>query len=641
MNSIIVLCHFCEMHGPSTLFCTQSFHSTHDPLDVLEGNAPSECASYYEGSYRSFTSPTSSECGSVAASSMSSQLRSVASVSPSLSTTCKTCRSLEEGRTGFITNDHGAHISYISSKFPNNANLYSIVRQACVRSLSCEVCPGREGPVLFGDDKSGYIFSYTFKLKDGQARGFQRWYTIIVIMTDKNFLVSSWPFLVSHLRVVVDDMQTKANGLYESDKQNKLLNTGTTASGYGYVPLAPGQFRRRRYSSPGLRSLVELCGDVELFAKLHTRFSWILKACGSRLFEQQVEGPAMIATSFDTNNMPLSQAWLDAQKMVSLSNSNFEKDAEGESIERVGLFFRENDKSRLEQGSFVHLLKIIGKTSLMRIIDNVVVGNQLVVRGNESCVVTPVLYMIKELLPGGCCNMVPFDTRYHDEWECNFLGISNEVKIPSHVAPNSYVLLDVEKCWARDCLACDDERDELSSAVQRASSSSSSCGTGKPNGAQRSLSTEYSLNGALIDDAQYGEVEEKDCSAKCELPSQGYDVGESGHCIKIALVSPAPTKSASMSYVTTYTNEILNVLASRKCSNHLIKDVLLTVKENWVNKSKIFFRFSRTKESESQLSLSEFLTVIGVQPLDLPVLRFWTAALSKKDRTKLLVEHRD
>lgn len=26
MNAIIALCHFCELHGPKILFCTQPFH---------------------------------------------------------------------------------------------------------------------------------------------------------------------------------------------------------------------------------------------------------------------------------------------------------------------------------------------------------------------------------------------------------------------------------------------------------------------------------------------------------------------------------------------------------------------------------------------------------------------------------------
>lgn len=42
-------------------------------------------------------------------------------------------------------------------------------------SLSCEICPGREGPIFFGEDANGYVLSHTFFLKDSQARGLQRW----------------------------------------------------------------------------------------------------------------------------------------------------------------------------------------------------------------------------------------------------------------------------------------------------------------------------------------------------------------------------------------------------------------------------------------------------------------------------------
>ena len=35
MNAIISLCHFCELHGPAIIFCTQAFHST-EPEEHLE-----------------------------------------------------------------------------------------------------------------------------------------------------------------------------------------------------------------------------------------------------------------------------------------------------------------------------------------------------------------------------------------------------------------------------------------------------------------------------------------------------------------------------------------------------------------------------------------------------------------------------
>ena len=53
-----------------------------------------------------------------------------------------------------------------------NSNFYYLLPH----SLSCEVCPGREGPMFFGEESSGYVFTHTFFLKDTQSRGFQRWW---------------------------------------------------------------------------------------------------------------------------------------------------------------------------------------------------------------------------------------------------------------------------------------------------------------------------------------------------------------------------------------------------------------------------------------------------------------------------------
>ena len=36
MNAIISLCHFCDLHGPSILFCTQAFHSNDPQLALSE-----------------------------------------------------------------------------------------------------------------------------------------------------------------------------------------------------------------------------------------------------------------------------------------------------------------------------------------------------------------------------------------------------------------------------------------------------------------------------------------------------------------------------------------------------------------------------------------------------------------------------
>ena len=47
MNAIVSLCHFCELHGPSVLFSTQTFHS-HDPQHMFSSdNSLEDSGSYY------------------------------------------------------------------------------------------------------------------------------------------------------------------------------------------------------------------------------------------------------------------------------------------------------------------------------------------------------------------------------------------------------------------------------------------------------------------------------------------------------------------------------------------------------------------------------------------------------------------
>ena len=50
--------------------------------------------------------------------------------------------------------DEDARITFVSSQSPENPKIFSMLRQACVRSLSCEVCPGREGPIFFGQESN-------------------------------------------------------------------------------------------------------------------------------------------------------------------------------------------------------------------------------------------------------------------------------------------------------------------------------------------------------------------------------------------------------------------------------------------------------------------------------------------------------
>ena len=141
--------------------------------------------------------------------------------------------------------------------------------------------------MFFGDDHHGHVFSYTFKLKDSHGRGLTRFYSIIVVMKDKLFLLNSWPFLVEHIQAIIGQLQKKADTVYSSEASKQppkphLLSSRTN--------LHAMRFARGGTDKPA-RSLAELTNDKLIFAKLHQAFTKVLRQGGSRLKELLLEAP--------------------------------------------------------------------------------------------------------------------------------------------------------------------------------------------------------------------------------------------------------------------------------------------------------------------------------------------------------------
>lgn len=181
-------------------------------------------------------------------------------------------------------------VEYVGAKGgPQQLHLYKAVRLACVRSLTTEFCPGREGPVLFGDEENGYVMSYLFKIRDAQARGEARFYAIMILMTDRVFLISCWPFLVSSFRSMAINLQEKADMVFQREKEvrervHPFANRRVTA------PITQEQFLRRRSNSASLRSLVDLLGIKDIYLQIHVQFCYILKLSARRRMEKVTPG---------------------------------------------------------------------------------------------------------------------------------------------------------------------------------------------------------------------------------------------------------------------------------------------------------------------------------------------------------------
>uniref|UniRef100_A0A670JY46 Folliculin n=1 Tax=Podarcis muralis TaxID=64176 RepID=A0A670JY46_PODMU len=398
MNAIVVLCHFCELHGPRTLFCTEVLHSPL-PQGAGSGDSPgqSEQAEEEEGGIQ-MSSRIRSHSPAEGASADSS------SPGPKKSDMCEGCRSLPAGHPGYVSHDKETSIKYVSHQHPNHPQLFSIVRQACVRSLSCEVCPGREGPIFFGDEQHGFVFSHTFFIKDSLARGFQRWYSIIAIMMDRIYLINSWPFLLGKVRGIIDELQGKALKVFEAEQYGcpqraQRMNTAFTP------------FLHQRNGNAA-RSLTSLTNDENLWACLHTSFAWLLKACGSRLTEKLLEGA------------PTEDTLVQMEKLADLEE------------ESEGWDNSEEEEGKAPPGGLESRELVKSPTDSSLTLDcsnwNMAPRNQ----GFRS-----LRHLRQTMLPIGCVRIIPYSDKYEEAYRCNFLGLAPHVQIPPHILSSEFTVL--------------------------------------------------------------------------------------------------------------------------------------------------------------------------------------------------------
>eukprot|EP00698_Gefionella_okellyi_P010105 TRINITY_DN2602_c0_g1_i1.p2 TRINITY_DN2602_c0_g1~~TRINITY_DN2602_c0_g1_i1.p2 ORF type:complete len:299 (-),score=42.03 TRINITY_DN2602_c0_g1_i1:1525-2421(-) len=98
--------------------------------------------------------------------------------------------------------------------------------------------------------------------------------------------------------------------------------------------------------------------------------------------------------------------------------------------------------------SIVQLANAIGAAAFRVVVYNVVIGNQLIVRGNDIDAVVSTLSVAQSLLPNECCDLVKYDGEYQDAYLHKFLGLPANVDVPEYVDGASYALLDIH---ARFC----------------------------------------------------------------------------------------------------------------------------------------------------------------------------------------------
>lgn len=539
MNALVALCHFCELHGPRTLFCTEPVHPP-SPSPTQPGSAV-----FID---REQEGERDGEGLTMRANGSANHKADM----------CEGCRSLPVSHPGFVSVDSETGIRFLSHQHPRQPQLFSIVRQACVRSLSCEVCPGREGPIFFGDEQHGFVFSHTFFIKDSLARGFQRWYSIVIVAMDRIYLINSWPFLLRHLKITIHSLQSTALKVFDKEQggcPQRAVRMNSTFS--------PASFPHQR-SGNAARSLTSLTQHPDLWASLHASFSWLLKACGSRLTEKLLEGAPTEDTLVLIERKTEQEEELNSEGVAEDIQSDHLLDTDctcGNEImgeEPPGPKFR----------SLRHLRQILG-TDFRQLAWHVLMGNQVIWRGADRGLIQSAFNTLKALLPVGCVQIIPYSMKYEEAYRCNFLGVSPEVQIPTHVTSSEFtVLVDVLNVdQTSEYPACSDD-----------------------------LLLLYQFN--------------------------------------VSSANTQPTDRGP-----TLLSKVELALANENLSVEVVSHCLLCLKEEWMNKVKVLFKFTKV-DGRNRDDTQKVLALLGAtgsaEEDNVRLLKFWMTGLSKTYKSHLM-----
>lgn len=544
MNALVALCHFCELHGPRTLFCTEALHppSPSAPSQVGLALGDREDADREGEGLTMRANSTATQRGEM----------------------CEGCRSLPASHPGFVSVDDETGIRFLSHQHPRQSQLFSVVRQACVRSLSCEVCPGREGPIFFGDEQHGFVFSHTFFIKDSLARGFQRWYSIVMVAMDRIYLINSWPFLLRHLKLTIQSLQSTALKVFDSEQG--LCPQRPARMNSVFSPAFPHQ-----RSGNAARSLTSLTQHPNLWASLHSSFSWLLKACGSRLTEKLLEG----APTEDTLVLLEKQTEHEEEMNCMEGAEGGSKSQRHPSESTVTVQDVVSDEAKLEEipgpkfRSLRHLRQVLGASEFRHLAWHVLMGNQVIWRSADPGLIQSAFIVLKSLLPVGCVRSIPYSAQYEEAYKCNFLGLSTEVSIPVHVSSSEFsVLVDVSA-----------DKNRLNSIVS-----------------EDNVASMFLFN------------------------------------ISSANTQPTDRGPALL-------NKLEVALSNENLSMEVVSHCLLCLKEEWMNKVKVLFKFSKV-DGRGREDTQKVLALLGAtgpgEEDNLRLLKFWMTGLSKTYKTHLM-----
>lgn len=217
VNYVFCLAHFCEIHGPSTIICTQRYNEAAPPTSKLLA--------------------------------------------------CASCElQLPEEASNLITSADGKNGAdkFLSTRYPTSQKVYTSLMKLVMKSLSVETTADPLKPVFFGDLMTGFCLSKIFSLKDVQARGGERKYSLMMVCDLETRLLQNWDIFSGYANAIIGMLQKQVQANLEETSKNGVVNNE--------------RYLRRSKVNP--RSLVELTDDNQIFVKFHLWAMEVLQDVG-------------------------------------------------------------------------------------------------------------------------------------------------------------------------------------------------------------------------------------------------------------------------------------------------------------------------------------------------------------------------
>ncbi|RNA22754.1 folliculin-like [Brachionus plicatilis] len=251
------------------------------------------------------------------------------------------------------------------------------------------------------------------------------------------------------------------------------------------------------------------------------------------------------------------------------------------SVEGVHSFFFLSD-SDISQYSLPYTTNV---DKFHQIAYNVIIGNQVIVRGKHKRLVESVVRVLEGLIPLGCCKSVYFSHQYLKSYECKLLGLSDQV----------YLFKDADK----DVNYVLDDLNEF-------------------------ILIDLSIDSQLKIDPQNLQINFESINSQTLSEYIEY---------KINFELCTNVKNATQ--IPSIQTKIESYLSNESLDDESVMSLIRLAKEEWLNKTKVFYKYLLSPNVNNSVSIESVLTMLNLGRNDELALKYWQAGLSQECKMQI------